>query len=48
MLLALWWQWSAINGQLLRGAVPLKRFLNYETGLVALLFLTWDRGKSGD
>jgi len=26
----------------------LKRFLNYETGLVALLFLTWDRGKSGD
>jgi predicted MFS family arabinose efflux permease len=30
-----------MNGQIPRCKVPLKRFLNYETGLVALLFLTW-------
>ena|ERR1700722_6339537 len=41
MFLASWSHWSAINGQLLRCAAALKRFFNYETGLVALLFLTW-------
>src|ERR1700683_2153731 len=41
MFLASWSQRSAINGQLLRCAAALKRFFNYEPGLVALLFLTW-------
>ena len=41
MFLALWSHSSAINGQILRSRLPLKRLLQYETGLVVLLFLTW-------